>query len=482
MSKKIRRFVHLDLKGAPPKPSFLETFFPLLTTLGVEGLLVEWEDSFPYTGDIQDIGSLGSSSASGGHYIPKEASEIMKLAKVHSLMTIPLIQTFGHMEFVLKHSKFKHLREYNISPSCICPSQEDSLNLIKEMIDQMLAFHTDSEYIHIGADEVWHLGQCEKCTAKMEILKYKQHSLWLDHVVAVAQYVRIRYPNTKVMLWDDMFRNIDEAILKEYNIGELVEPMVWYYHTLDDFFSPNLWNKYCNVFPHLWGATAFKGATGSRQIMPVPYHHIQNHECWIRGLALYNDQIKNFHGLVLTGWSRYDHYATLCELLPSGIPSLCNCLLTLENGKYSPEIIQSEMTSLGFILPNIHMDDTTIVPQFPGSQLYINMDWLNHFIRKYKIEIDSERFNTWFNHWQRNTKYTTPYHVNSMKSTINSLLSEIEKLEDFITSSIHDIYYEHTVEELYGTLIHPIKENLYKLNQYCLLQNEECPTKPKPID
>ncbi|VDP19538.1 unnamed protein product [Heligmosomoides polygyrus] len=79
--------VHLDLKGAPPIVPVYEWLFPLLKSLGVKGVLMEYEDMFPYSG------------------------ELAKIASANNLEIIPLVQTFGHMEFILKYSHFAHLRE-----------------------------------------------------------------------------------------------------------------------------------------------------------------------------------------------------------------------------------------------------------------------------------------------------------------------------------------------------------------------------------
>lgn len=70
-------------------------------------------------------------------------------------MVIPLIQTFGHMEFILKHKQWCHLREVERYPSSMCPSNSESMPLIRSLIKQVVTFHSGIEYLHIGADEVY---------------------------------------------------------------------------------------------------------------------------------------------------------------------------------------------------------------------------------------------------------------------------------------------------------------------------------------
>ena len=42
------RLVHIDMKGGPPRPQYLVQLLPLLKQWGATGLLVEWEDMFPW--------------------------------------------------------------------------------------------------------------------------------------------------------------------------------------------------------------------------------------------------------------------------------------------------------------------------------------------------------------------------------------------------------------------------------------------------
>lgn len=96
---------------------------------------------------------------------------------------------------------------------------------------------------------------------------------------------------------------------------------------------------YAEIFPNIWGASAFKGAFGETLTVPNIKMHLDNNIAWIGAMKEQASNFKSIRGLVLTGWQRYDHLATLCELLPSGLPSLILDLLTVTNGRYESKLL-----------------------------------------------------------------------------------------------------------------------------------------------
>lgn len=160
------RIVHLDLKGAAPKVAYLKRFFALLNKLGATGILLEYEDVFPWNGEL-------SGNRNGNAYSLEDVRMIIKMAKDNQLKIIPLIQTWGHMEWLLKSAKFSKLREAPKYPQVVCPNHPDTFPVIKAMVDQILAVHKDIDSIHIGCDEAYYVGEFSRLLKNLIILYSK---------------------------------------------------------------------------------------------------------------------------------------------------------------------------------------------------------------------------------------------------------------------------------------------------------------------
>ncbi|KAK3085548.1 hypothetical protein FSP39_005156 [Pinctada imbricata] len=337
------KIVHLDLKGAPPKVGYLEEIIPQFHLWGATGLLIEYEDMFPYEGEISEISAPDA-------YSRDDVERILQIAAENDMIVIPLVQTFGHLEFVLKHEKFRTLREVPSYPMALCPSNENSLLAVKMMIDQVMSVHGNQQFFHIGADEVYHIGVCEKCKARIRLENLTPQELFFKHVKEVVSYIKEKYPSLTIIMWDDMLRSADLALLKDSGLSEIVEPMVWHY-VKSFMLPPDIWQRFSSVFPTIWFASAFKGATGSSICVTNISYHIENHLAWLSVQENVKSLFKKIRGFAITGWQRYDHYAVLCELLPQALPSLGIMLGILSKGTFCEEIHSSVSKDLTFCHP-----------------------------------------------------------------------------------------------------------------------------------
>ena len=261
------KVVHLDLKGAPPNLSYLKEIFPMIAKAGANALLVEYEDMFPYWGPIVNASALNA-------FTVTQIQELLSAAKAHKLEVIPLIQTFGHLEHVLKLEEFVHLREVRNNPLSICPTKVDSFQLIKTMIDQIMTLHQGQiKFLHIGCDEVFQIGLCDSCRSAMKNQQKMPKKLFIEHVLKVGQYVRTQY-HVQPIIWDDMLRSMTSKELQESGLGRVVEPMVWVYvEDIDHFIDGATWSSYSANFEYMWAASAFKGAFGERLFIPNILRH-----------------------------------------------------------------------------------------------------------------------------------------------------------------------------------------------------------------
>ncbi|XP_073742154.1 hexosaminidase D isoform X1 [Callorhinus ursinus] len=472
------RLVHLDLKGAPPKVSYLSEVFPLFHALGANGLLLEYEDMFPYEGHLRLLRAKHA-------YSPPEIKEILHLATLNELEVIPLVQTFGHMEFVLKHEALAHLREVALFPNTLNPHEAESLALVGAMISQVMELHPGARWLHVGCDEVYYLGEGEASRRWLQQEHNTKARLCLSHIKAVACHVLARHPATRPLVWDDMLRAIPEDQLSASGVPQLVEPVLWDYGAdLDIHGKALLMEKYRKCgFLRLWAASAFKGATGASQALTPIEHHLRNNMQWLQVAA--RGPADMLQGIVLTGWQRdfapfekYDHFSVLCELLPVGIPSLAVCLQSLLHGGFAEDVKAKVENFLG--ISNLEITDFTSegAGSFPGSDILALVTHVGlHLRSSVDTLLERDRYVTgWFSPYHRRRKLIHPVMVQHIQPQALSLLARWSTLVQELEAALHRVFYPDTVEEWLEENVQPSLRRLQGL-----LQDLREAASPRPL-
>ncbi|XP_073944861.1 hexosaminidase D-like [Choristoneura fumiferana] len=398
----MHRIVHFDLKGAPLQVQYFEKVLLAAKAWGATGVLLEWEDTFPYTAALADIGSVRGSSGDG-MYSMEEVRHLLRFIKDNGLEPIQLVQTIGHLEFVLKHPAYHSLRELPRSPAVLCPSKPEALQLVKMMLEQVLDVQLDAAFVHIGADEVWHTAICPECQSRAANSVHSTASLYLEHIRELALFLKQKRPELTVLMWDDMLRTVKCETINAYQLGELVQPVVWQYNALEYFqIDPYLWESYRQIFPKVWAGSAFKGANGSCQILSPVSRYVSNQEAWRLEIKKYGHST-HFVGVILTGWSRFDHYATLCELLPVALPSLASCLRAWTKSDDTP--LESAVSE---VLPS---------SQWPGEELARSVHSFVILRDRCFAFVHGDLVKTWLNPWQIENGYTNPVQVEGLAAS-----------------------------------------------------------------
>ncbi|XP_065282886.2 hexosaminidase D-like [Dermacentor albipictus] len=337
------RLVHLDLKGAPPKASYLITLIPILKSLGATGLLIEYEDSFPFVGE--PLHALASPRA----YTRQELRAVLDTARDYDLTVVPLINTFDKLEYILKHPQFAKYRESPSVPDTLCPSNPAGVKLIQDILDQILNFHHTRElyYVHIGCGDVAALGLCGRCTARSfeparrgnsrsggRFGLYDKYMLYMSYVQLITNYLK-EHHGVKTIVWHDTLAKIPNELYQLLPIHLHVEVMVATYRTDLELSG---WLNFASRFgDSLWVATSFKDVGEAPVVYPRLKERVKSHVTWTRAMSQWKDHVR-FPGVALMGPQRTSHDSPLRELLPTSLPSLAVCLAVVRKSGQLPTV------------------------------------------------------------------------------------------------------------------------------------------------
>lgn len=148
-------------------------------------------------------------AAGPGALHPDNARRLIDHAKELQLRLLPLLNTLGHMEGFIRAEGGQWLAEgpCNRQSLQICPSRADCIKFAKGLIaDAADVF--DDEWLHIGGDETWQLGQCSACTERAELIG--TGGLYAEFYSPLCRFVLER--GRRPCMWGDMLLQHPEAL------------------------------------------------------------------------------------------------------------------------------------------------------------------------------------------------------------------------------------------------------------------------------
>ncbi len=193
------RAVHITLRHQLDHIDYYYKMIDRLARYKINGVIFEFEDKLRYRRQ-PDVASPISMSI-------EEVAALTEYAKERYIDISPLIQGLGHATYILKHEKYKHLRENPESKYAFCPMLDETYDVQFDLYLDAIEATPGSKYVHIGADEVDELGQCPRC--KPVAQKYGIGKLNLIWLKKVSNFL-LNHGRTPIF-WDDMpFKQVSD--------------------------------------------------------------------------------------------------------------------------------------------------------------------------------------------------------------------------------------------------------------------------------
>lgn len=199
----------------------------------------------------------------------KEVAALMDYAHELGFEIIPEVQSLGHVQWMtIAHPEIAEVvsedktvddtRNEDERPvikyhHCYCPSNEKSYELLFDVMDEIIEVTRPQRFVHIGHDEVYYMGLCDKCKdTPHDVLFAKDVNRIYNHLKELGY---------RTMMWADMIQPVTKyqtpAAIKLLPRDIVMLDFIWYFH-LDKDIEENLYpegyevmigNLYSSHFP-----------------------------------------------------------------------------------------------------------------------------------------------------------------------------------------------------------------------------------------
>jgi hypothetical protein len=226
------------------------------------------------------------SMVAGGRCLSKaEVRDLVDSMREYGIEVIPEVQSLSHVQYLTV--TYPHIAETEPPrrrgggedaekadalpperyPHCYCPSLEESYAIVFDLIDEIVEVVRPERYVHMGHDEVYSIGVCERCRGK------DPAELFADHVLRVREHLRSKGLGT--MIWSDMLQEVTSyrtpPAIARIPRDVVMLDFIWYFHLdkeiedhlLDAGFRLIMGNMYSSHYPRFSARRRKAGVVGA---------------------------------------------------------------------------------------------------------------------------------------------------------------------------------------------------------------------------
>lgn len=440
----VKRFVHFDLSAAPPNINYLRKVFQLLSEMDASGIFLEYEASFPFEDDLSLLAN-GKRS-----YTQLEAAEIETIANEFNLEIVPVIDICTNAFYITKH--FQQLRVRKDCLMDLNPMLDETKNFVNKIIASLMKVHRTPGWIHLGCEKFESLNN-NFLAAEIRTKNTTADLVYLDYIEAIAAHVKSIYPSVRPLIWDDMMRKIKPEVLMEHKAPDYFDVVIRGEEngvSQDARSILKLIQRHGKIFDGLWLASNYKCGKDPIETLPdVRRNALQAEEIFqaAKSAPVY----ANIMGFVITGPSRWTHFAAMCSLLPAALPSLITSFITTTRGTFSSSVLWEASRKLGFqmLIPIVYKPrPQEVIPgSFPGSEVWRSTQLIENTKGRIHSFIDGPNFNSFFNKYLIKSGRVSYFRLETIDTTLDTLIKDLNMTRTSLVESMSEIYPPDVINE-----------------------------------